>query len=257
MGIAVHDRAELENYIDKHGYSNVLNAINLTNKSLEDIDERILSKHTKDAIVSGKWDKQSIDEYNNFIKLIQDGKINFKRRVGEGESFTHGISEIHAGASILLRADYGAKEEKSRNKKEEHERNKGYEEKVETWAKANNLWLNDYEDPNGNKANTLEDLLNNQWTFYISSSEADVYLFDNSTLLKSIDLSHTDSNLAKALDRIALFNKLFPETALSIVGFGRDSLDNFRIIATQPFIIGTELSYDELQDFIKKTTYMK
>ena len=39
---------------------------------------------------------------------------------------------------------------------------------------------------------------------------------------------------------------------MNIVGFERDSLGHFRIILTQPFIKGKELTNDELNDFHKK-----
>jgi hypothetical protein len=37
-----------------------------------------------------------------------------------------------------------------------------------------------------------------------------------------------------ALDRIALHNTNFPETRLTVLGFGRDSRDEFKIIAEHP-----------------------
>ena len=44
------------------------------------------------------------------------------------------------------------------------------------------------------------------------------------------------STTQKALDAIALHNSLFPETAMHVIGFTRDSDKLFRIILTQPYV---------------------
>ena len=44
------------------------------------------------------------------------------------------------------------------------------------------------------------------------------------------------STTQKALDAIALHNYLFPETAMKVIGFTRDSDGLLRIVLTQPYI---------------------
>ena len=44
------------------------------------------------------------------------------------------------------------------------------------------------------------------------------------------------STTQKALDAIVLHNSLFPETAMHVIGFTRDSDKLFRIILTQPYV---------------------
>ena len=61
------------------------------------------------------------------------------------------------------------------------------------------LWVNDYEDINGNKAKTLEDLLHSQWEYLNMGSEAEVYAYDDTMVLKSINLSHVNDNPSKLL----------------------------------------------------------
>lgn len=216
----------------------------------------IISNDVRDAIETNNWSKETLKEFNNLIIRIQNGEVNFERIMGEGSSFTNEISEIHAAAIILLRGTYGSNKEESRNPKEQYDKDaaqgKKQEIKLEAWAKANDLWLNDYEDAEGNKANTLEDLLHSQWDYFAQGSEAEVFLYDETQVLKSINLSHSNDNIAKLLDRILLFNKLFPETSLSIVGFGRDSMGHFRIIVTQNAIRGKELTEQELNEFHAK-----
>lgn len=219
-------------------------------------NSRIISTGLDEAIESGNWDERSIREFNNLINKIQNGKIHFKRIRGKAETYTGRISEAHAGAWVLIGRNEGSSQKEQRDPAKQHAENarKGKEQEriIEAWAKAEDLWLNDYTDEQGNKANTLEDLLESQWFFLNSGSEANVYRYNKNTVLKSISLLKYDDNIELALDRIALFNKLFPSSALSVVSFGRDSLGHFQIIATQNYIEGTELTVDEFKDFKSK-----
>ena len=176
--------------------------------------------------------------------------------MGERRSLAKSISDIHEGASIILRATYGTSQAQPGEAKQQYERDaaqgKEQEKVIEAWAKASDLWLNDYEDTEGNKATTLESLLDSQWPYFAQGSEATVYSYDETQVLKSINLSHSNDNVAKVLDKIALFNQQFPESALNIVGFGRDELGHFRIIALQDFVEGEELSDEDLQEFTDK-----
>lgn len=258
LGLKLHFKAEAEEYLKKHGGKGIMAAMGQGGKTLEDI----LSPHTMEAARTGKWDDESIEEFNNLINDIQNGKIHFKRVRRETTAYTEGISQAHAGASCLIGGSLGAGEAQQRNPQAKRTAAEQYEEDarqgreqeriIEAWAKAEDLWLNDYEDGDGNKAATLEDLLDSQWHHINQGSEAEVYLYDENTVLKSINLSHANDNVAKVLDRIALFNKLFPNTAIQVVGFGRDALGHFRIIVTQPYIKGQELTDAELADFRRK-----
>ncbi|MBQ1884876.1 MAG: hypothetical protein II165_07670, partial [Bacteroidales bacterium] len=55
-----------------------------------------------------------------------------------------------------------------------------------------------------------------------------------------------------ALDRIALHNAFFPETKLTVVGFGRMQNGDFQIIAEQNHIQGSQMTDDEIADFALK-----
>ena len=78
--------------------------------------------------------------------------------------------------------------------------------------------------------------------------EAKVY-DHGTTLVKSIGLDYFIQPIF-ALDRIALHNAYFPETRLTVLGFGRDSFGDFKIIAEQPFIAGEPVSDEEIADFM-------
>ena len=215
-----------------------------------------MRKTLEDAIKTGDWSDEVLNKFENLIKEKRNEKINSERSMGEGRNFSSSKSEIHEGASLLSRTVGRTVSKERRNSQTEYDidakEGKEQERIIESWAKAADLWLNDYTDPNGKKANTLEDLLNSQWKYWNQGSEAEVYKYNDSTVLKSINLSHTNDYPSKLLDRIATFNLLFPATAMEVVGFGRDSLGHFRIIVTQPHIQGTELTDEDLKDFHTK-----
>lgn len=230
-------------------------SVNIINQNYQRLNITI-SPELDTAMKTGKWTKETINEFENLIKKIQDEKVDIKRGVGEGRSFSSGRSEVHEGASLILGTEIGTSEKKRGNPQAEYEvdaaEGREQERLLEAWAKAADLWLNDYEDAEGNKANTLEDLLHSQWQYLNIGSEAEVYEYDDNTVLKSINLSHSNDNPGKLLDRIAMFNVLFPGTAMEVVGFGRDSQGHFRVIVTQPHINGTELTEEDLEEFHKK-----
>ena len=163
-----------------------------------------MSTELENSIKTGKWTKETIDEFNNYIKAIKNEKIDIEQRVGEGRSLSPGRSEIHEGASLVIAAKTRTSKERRGNPQAEYEfdaaEGREQERLLEAWAKAADLWLNDYEDEEGNKANTLEDLLNSQWTYLSIGSEAEVYEYDDSTVLKSINLSHANDNPGKLED---------------------------------------------------------
>lgn len=80
--------------------------------------------------------------------------------------------------------------------------------------------------------------------------EAKVY-DHGATLIKSIGLDYFIQPIF-ALDRIALHNAYFPETRLTVLGFGRDSRGEFKIIAEQPFIDGQPVSDDEIAEYMQQ-----
>ena len=80
--------------------------------------------------------------------------------------------------------------------------------------------------------------------------EAKVY-DHGSTLIKSIGLDYFIQPIF-ALDRIALHNTYFPETRLTVLGFGRDKNGEFKIIVEQPFIDGQPVSDEEIADYMRQ-----
>lgn len=69
------------------------------------------------------------------------------------------------------------------------------------------------------------------------------------SIVKTIGLDYFIEPIL-ALDRISLHNCFFPETNLTVLGFGCDTNDNFYIIVEQPFIQGSVMSNDEIHQFM-------
>ena len=82
--------------------------------------------------------------------------------------------------------------------------------------------------------------------------EAVVYLADGGTnVVKSIHLGYYDNDPQLALDRILIHNYLFPNTALTDIGFGRDSDGTFKIFVSQPYIKGKAAKREEIIQYAK------
>ena len=99
------------------------------------------------------------------------------------------------------------------------------EQLIEQWAKASKLWVDDSD-------KILTDTFG---PMIAQGAEAKVYYREGD---KSVVKERTSiySTTQKALDAIALHNFLFPETAMNVIGFTRDSDNLMRIILTQPYI---------------------
>ena len=114
------------------------------------IDKRygsFMSDKLLESIQSGEWTKDTIDEFNNLLSDIHDGKTVFQRTSKESRPYSSGCSEAHVGASLLVRGKDGASGEKRGNPQAEYDREaeEGREQErlIESWAKANNLRIND------------------------------------------------------------------------------------------------------------------
>ena len=111
---------------------------------------------------------------------------------------------------------------------------------IEQWAKRVGLWTDCVED-------SLPQSLGEQ---IAEGGEAVVY-DHGTTLIKSIGLDYFIQPIF-ALDRISLHNTYFPETRLTVLGFGRDKRNEFKIIAEQPYIDGQPVSDEEIALFMQQ-----
>ena len=113
-------------------------------------------------------------------------------------------------------------------------------ERIELWAKATGIWFDDIDI-------SLSNILGEK-----IAEGGEAIVFDHgATLVKSIGLDYFIEPVL-ALDRISLHNTYFPETRLTVLGFGRDSNNEFKIIVEQPFIKGERISDDEIAEYMEK-----
>ena len=150
------------------------------------------------AIETGEWNQEALDELNNLITDIENGTKIFRRYdsslLGQKQTTFRRGGRIYESASVILgrNSENGKQrpENQSSKKRESplkrlqrrQREGKDQERIIEAWAKANDLWLNDYTDEQGNKANSLEDLMESQWEHLkddddniIDGSESTVY----------------------------------------------------------------------------------
>jgi len=124
----------------------------------------------------------------------------------------------------------------------ERERQQGAKQEatIERWAKATGCWTE-----------RAEDSLNRFFGKEIAEGgEAKVY-DHGSTLVKSIGLDYFILPIL-ALDRISLHNAYFPETLLTVLGFGRDGKGEFKIICEQPFVGGSHVSDEDIARYMQR-----
>ena len=122
-------------------------------------------------------------------------------------------------------------------------RNREDEATLEKLAKEQGQWID----------NADEELERQYGERIGHGSESYVYLKDADTVIKSRTI---DPNIEggyrtyqEALESIAIHNRLFPETAMTITGFGRSD-GEFCVIVEQPFIEGKFATTEEIQQFI-------
>ena len=96
---------------------------------------------------------------------------------------------------------------------------------IEEWARAKGLWFEHSE-------SIIE---KNFGPMIAEGAEAKVYYKAGDTSVAK-ERTSIYSTTQKALEAIALHNYLFPETAMRVIGFTRDSDGLMRIVLTQPYI---------------------
>ena len=113
------------------------------------------------------------------------------------------------------------------------------EKLIQAWAKAAGLWFE----------HSDEIMQRNFGPMIAQGAEAKVYYKDGDPSVAK-ERTSIYSTMQKALEAIALHNYLFPETAMRVIGFTRDSDGLLRIVLTQPYIrclrLATKEEIDEM-----------
>lgn len=114
------------------------------------------------------------------------------------------------------------------------------EQLIEKWAKAAHLWVE-----------SSDSVLREGFGPMIAQgAEAKVYYRTGSTAVLK-ERASIYSTTQKALDAIVLHNSLFPETAMNVIGFTRDTDGLFRLILIQPYVRCLRLSTkEEIDDLV-------
>lgn len=119
---------------------------------------------------------------------------------------------------------------------------------IGAWAERDGCW-SDYTDSDQLKAGRVHDP-------DIDGSEARVFFDDKKEYVyKTIDFSHYPS-LSAFLDRVAIHNAIFPETRLTVEGFGwRDDAsdgNDYVAVIRQPYVTGNPPDSDEAMDEVDR-----
>ena len=181
---------------------------------------------------------------NDYIKDIQDGTEDFPRfnlsehaGLSKGGAPLIGASIIACYATTSLTASCNA--EGREGSPANWEIDERQEQLIEQWAKAANLW----------EDNSEQFLIEEFGPMIAQGAEAKVYYKEGDTSVIKERCS-IYSTTQKALDAIVLHNCLFPETAMKVIGFTRDSDNLMRIVLTQPYVnclrLATKAEIDDM-----------
>lgn len=172
-----------------------------------------------------------LQEIDNYIKDIQNGtedfpRFNLSEHAGlcKGGAPLIGASIVACYASASLTTGSNAEGGKGCSPSN-WEIDELQERLIEQWARAANLWEDDSE----------QILIAEFGPMIAQGAEAKVYYSEGDTSVVK-EMVSIYSTTQKALDAIVLHNHLFPETAMKVIGFTRDSDGLMRIVLTQPYV---------------------
>ena len=167
---------------------------------------------------SGK-NNLSLQKLANYANDIVTGKTVFKRfSQAEQRGFTEG-GTIHVEASIILAANEGADGQSNTSNEEQ-------ENSIESYAKQKGVWVENVNAKYGEH--------------HKSGEEALVWANPQRKIVTKSQNTYQYGDLQRKLDSITLHNAKFPETALKVIGFGRNTEGDFQVIVEQPFIVANE-----------------
>ncbi len=190
-------------------------------KSLQDIFE---------AIAKDGFTEPTLHAIDELVNQIENGstdlpRFNLREHSGVCKAGTAliGASIVASYAERSLTASGHA--ESGQGSPSSWEIDELQEKLIEQWAKAARLWVE-----------ASDDIVCKGFGPMIAEgAEAKVYYREGSPAVLK-ERASIYSTTQKALDAIALHNYIFPETAMHVIGFTRDSDGLFRVILTQPYV---------------------
>lgn len=193
-------------------------------------------------IINDGFTSEGLTKLEEYAEEFSTGEIVYKRFSPQEQFGCIEGGSIHVIASLLAGAEISADQLSAPEGsfKREQQCAKIQENRIEAWAKASDLWIE-------NTDTQLEKALGKK---IAQGGEAVVY--DNgNTVVKTIGLDYFIQPIL-ALDRISLHNAFFEETKFTVLGFGCDSNGNFVIIVQQLFVHGEKMSDAEIADFAQQ-----
>ena len=183
-----------------------------------------------EAIDADGFSKSTLHLIDEYINDIENGRTNFSRFNEQEHAGLCKAGAVVIGASVV--ASYARRSITASCHAEGREGGPAnweideYQEKLlEQWAKVARLWVE--------SSDTV--IKEGFGPMIAQGAEAMVYYKDGATSVVK-ERASIYSTTQKALDAIALHNYLFPETAMHVIGFTRDTDGLFRIILTQPYV---------------------
>lgn len=190
----------------------------------------------------------------NIADGIESGRIEIKRIDQAGFREKEARSRIHAEASVVVGAtertspSYGKTEEELGGAYlttipwDEHKKRVAPQEKaLEAYARHRGIWF----EPNSFNTN-LQIGRGVEATVYRNESDPD-------WVVKRVGYDNVKrTSPQQFLDRLAIFNHLFPGTRYEVTGFTRDEKGHFQFVISQPYIDkGTDLTETEIGLWMK------
>jgi hypothetical protein len=191
------------------------------------------------GIINEGYTSKGLAKLDEYAEQISLGKILCKRFSSSEQYGCCQGGAIHVVASLLAGAEVSPNQFSAPEGsfKREQQLAKVQEGRIESWARAAGVWI-----PNTDK--TYQQSLGDE---IAQGGEAVVY--DNGNkVLKSIGLDYFVQPIL-ALDRISLHNAYFEETAMKVLGFGRNSNHDFVVVVEQPFVQGTMMDDARIAEF--------
>lgn len=198
--------------------------------------EELHLSNVSEAICTGNWTTNALNELNLTIKYVEQGLAILKRYSPEEQRGLLAGGRLLVAAAIISRGGNESIHAPGRRAESLEERAKTIIPSLTEWAKTIGVWK-EYSQENN--------------LYLTCGGEAEVYDAGNGVVEKIIGLDYfIDPQLA--LDRIVIHNYLFPETNLHVIGFGTNSHGEFGIIVHQNIIRGSFTPQEEIDEFIDK-----
>lgn len=159
-------------------------------------------------------------------RTIQSGAANFPRFTQVENSGLRRGGTIHVEATLVTAGSLRAGATYKGKQLEWWEENDRQEADIKAYARAKKVWIN-------NTDTYLNKLYGEQ---IANGQEAKVWVDPSRRIVIKAVTTMQYPDFQQALDGVTLHNTYFPETALVVVGFGKDSAGDINMLVEQPFI---------------------